>query len=324
MSVELPPTPSTALKGHHHITMGVGDPQEDFDFHTKVLGLKCVKRTLFYDGSTPIYHFYYGNDMGEESTLVTTFPVRHIGIKAKKGSGQIDKFALSVPTDSIPYWKKRLEEHGFDVTQTERFGEPHLDFVSPHAIHITLAGVDEDDRKPHSHGPVPAENMIRGTHSLTVSTREMEFMDEFMQIAWGCRREAEENGRVRFAMGEGGSGTYTDFEIEPDRKSGSWYVGEGAVHHMAYDCPDSETQNKIKFFVEGLGYTDFSDVKDRGYFDSIYVRTPSGALFEACVSHDPSFLCDEPADTLGTKVMMSPQIEANREEVFKIIGMVEG
>jgi glyoxalase family protein len=145
-----------------------------------------------------------------------------------------------------------------------------------------------------------------------------------MQVAWGCRREADEANRVRYTMGEGGTGTYTDFEVEPDRKAGSWHVGEGAVHHMAYNCPDKETQLKIKFFVEGLGYTDFSDVKDRGYFDSIYVRTPSGALFEACVSHNPSFLMDEPAETLGTQVMMSPQIEANREEVFKIIGTVEG
>ena len=125
-------------------------------------------------------------------------------------------------------------------------------------------------------------------------------------------------------MGEGGTGTYTDFVIEPELKKGSWIVGEGAIHHMAYHCPDHETQNKIKFFVEGLGYTDFSDVKDRGYFDSIYVRTPSGALFEAAVSHDPAFLCDEPQETMGTQVMMSPQIEANKEEVLSIIGMVEG
>ena len=324
MTVELPPTPSTAMIGHHHITMGVGDPQEDFDFHTKVLGLKCVKRTLFYDGATPIYHFYYGNDMGEESTLVTTFPVRHIGVKATKGSGQIDRFALSVPIESLDYWKKRLAEHGFDVTETERFGEKHLDFTSPHQIDITLAGVEVDDRKPHSSGPVPAENMIRGTHSILVSARDIEFQEEFMQVAWGCRREADEDNRVRYTMGEGGTATYTDFELEPDRKAGSWHVGEGAVHHMAYNCPDKETQSKIKFFVEGLGYTDCSDVKDRGYFDSMYVRTPSGALFEACVSHDPSFLVDEPAETLGTTVMMSPQIKANEEEVFAVIGRVEG
>ena len=33
---------------------------------------------------------------------------------------------------------------------------------------------------------------------------------------------------------------------------------------------------------------------------------------------------DESAETLGTRVMMSPQIKANQEEVFKIIGTVEG
>ena len=42
------------------------------------------------------------------------------------------------------------------------------------------------------------------------------------------------------------------------------------------------------------------------------------------MSHDPAFLCDEPYESLGTQVMMSPQIEANKEEVLKIIGFVEG
>ena len=93
--------PAKALKGHHHITIGVGKPQEDFDFHTKVLGLKCVKRTLFYDGAMPIYHFYYGNDLGEESTLLTTFPVAHIGVKATEGVGQVSYVSLSVPESSL-------------------------------------------------------------------------------------------------------------------------------------------------------------------------------------------------------------------------------
>ncbi len=322
--VAMPPSPSTALRGHHHVTIGVGDAQEDFDFHTKVLGLKCVKRTLFYDGDLPIYHFYYGNDLGDESTLITTFPVAHIGVQATPGSGQITRVGLSVPSQALGYWHRRLAAHGLPVTETERFGETHLDFSSPHRIQMSIVGVDDDTRAPRTHGPVPEAEMIRGTHSITVSTRDMEFMEQFMHVAWGGRELARDTGSVRYGMSHGGSGTYTDFEIEPDRKAGSWHIGEGAVHHMAYDCPDSETQLRIKAFVEGLGYTDFSDVKDRGYFDSIYVRTPSGALFEACMSHKPSFLCDEPRESLGTRVMMSPQIAANEAEVMAIIGRVEG
>ncbi len=323
MSIEQPANPSSALMGHHHVTLGVGDPQEDFDFHTKVLGLKCVKRTLLYDGPLPVYHFYYGNDLGEESTLVTSFPVRHIGAKATEGSGQVSHISLSVPPESLDFWQARLTDFDIDVTQNEKFGEKRLDFRHPHNIRMSLVGVADDNRKPHSTGPVPAENMIRGTHSVGVSTRDIEFMAEFMEVAWGGTDEGTDGNWQRYSMGEGGTGTFTDFEIEPDRRPGSWIIGEGAIHHMAYHCPDHETQNNIKFFVEGLGYTDFSDVKDRGYFDSIYVRTPSGALFEAAVSHDPAFLVDEPLESLGTKVMMSPQIEQSYDEVMAIIGEVK-
>lgn len=316
--------PGTNLTGHHHITMGVGNPQEDFDFHTKVLGLKCVKRTLFYDGDVPIYHLYYGNDIGNEGTLLTTFPLSHLGVKGKRGSGQVSNVSLSVPPGALDFWASRLKDHGMEATENERFGEKHLDFVSPHDICLSIVEDSEDSRAPHSSGPVPAEMMIRGTHSVGVSTRDMEFMSEFLEIGWGSRVESDDKGMVRYAMGEGGSGTYTDFFIEPKRTPGSWAVGEGAIHHMAYNVPSTEAQKKIKGFLEGLGYTDCSDVKDRGYFDSVYVRTPSGALFEACCSHDPSFQCDEPLESLGTQLMMSPQVEQNKEETLAIIGKIEG
>ena len=314
--------PGQHLVGHHHITMATGNPQEDFDFHTKTLGLKCVKRTLFYDGAVPVYHLYYGNDAGEEGTLLTTFPVEHIGVKGRQGSGQVSSVSLSVPTDALDYWNERLRSHGLDPKEDERFGERYLDFVSPHGINLSIVGEDSDDRAPRTNGPVPEEMMIRGTHAAGVSTRDMEFMEEFLSVAWGCRKTLTDRNYVRYEMGEGGSGTYTDFVIEPDRKPGSWTVGGGTIHHMAYKVETPEQQKEIKFFTEGLGYTDFSDVKDRGYFDSIYVRTPSGAMFEACCSHKPSFLCDEPEETLGTALMMSPQIKANKEEVLKFIGEI--
>lgn len=314
--------PGQYFTGHHHVTIGVGDAQEDYDFHTKVLGLKNVKKTLFYDGAVPIYHFYYGNDTGEESTLLTTFPMAHTGVKATEGSGQVSFVSLSVPPSSLAYWKERLESHGLKATETERFGEKQLDFRTPHNIRYSMVEAPQDSRSPYSEGPVPAELRIHGTHSIGVSVRDMEFMAEFMQVAWGSRLEAEDTGLQRYAMGEGGSGAYIDFEIEPDRKAGSWIVGNGAVHHMAFNVASLEQQAEIKFFVEGLGYTDFSDVKDRGYFDSIYVRTPSGALFEACVSHPDGFTSDEPVESLGTGVMVAPQLEGSKEELLDVIGRV--
>jgi glyoxalase family protein len=46
------------IERHHHITLCVGTAQEDYDFHTLVLGLKSVKKTALYDGDVPIYHLY--------------------------------------------------------------------------------------------------------------------------------------------------------------------------------------------------------------------------------------------------------------------------
>ncbi len=316
------PLPGSALSRHHHITLCTGDAQEDYDFHTKVLGLKSVKKTLLYDGQVPVYHLYYGNDMGEESSLVTSFPVKHTGAKARRGSGQITYFSLSAPSSALGYWKDRLEQHGLAVKEDERLGERCLDFKHPCGIDYAIVGVADDTRAPHSHGPVPRDLMLRGTHAICVSVRDLEAMDEFMQRGWGARRLAEDRHYVRYALGKGGSGTYIDFVIEPKLKQGSWTLGEGAVHHMAFQVATHAEQSAIKGFLEGMGFTDTSDVKDRGYFDSIYVRTPSGALFEATVSHPESFRCDEPADRLGQEVMVSPQFRDTREALVAQLGIL--
>jgi glyoxalase family protein len=316
-------TPGSHVLRHHHITIATGGAQEDYEFHTKVLGMKSVKKTLFYDGKVPIYHLYYGNDAGEESSLVTTFPMRHTGVMGRKGSGQVSYVALSIPTGGIDFWRNRLTEHGFAVEQTERFGETYLDFEHPCGVNYTLVGVADDPRSPHTQGPVPADMMIRGTHSIGVSMRDAEFMEEFMQVGWGGNRISDDRNLIRYAVGDGGSGTIVDFVVEPDRKPGTWAVGEGAIHHMAFEVASHKHQNELKTFLEAIGYTDVSDVKDRGYFDSIYIRTPSGAMFEATVSHKPSFTCDEPLENLGMDVMVSPNIENNKEELMSQIGFLK-
>ena len=316
-------TPGSFITRHHHITIATGGAQEDYDFHTKVLGFKSVKKTAFYDGVAPIYHLYYGNDAGDESSLVTTFPVRHTGVKGRRGSGQISYVSLSIPPAALDFWRERLTRHGFKVTDNERFGERYLDFQHPCGVEYSLVGVADDARKPHSQGPVPAELMIRGTHSIGVSMRDAEAMEEFMQLGWGGTRVSEDRNLIRYQLGGGGSGTIIDFEVEPARKAGTWIVGEGTVHHMAFQVASHAEQGQIKLHLEGMGYTDVSDVKDRGYFDSIYVRTPSGAMFEATVTHDDGFTCDEPRDKLGLEVMLAPQLKMSREEMLAQLGYLK-
>ena len=38
------------IRGNHHLTFCVGPAQEDYDFHTRTLGLRSIKKTALYDG----------------------------------------------------------------------------------------------------------------------------------------------------------------------------------------------------------------------------------------------------------------------------------
>jgi glyoxalase family protein len=75
----------------------------------------------------------------------------------------------------------------------------------------------------------------------------------------------------------------------------------------------------VKFHLEGLGFTDVSEMKDRGYFDSVYVRTPGGALFEATVSKPQGFLIDETYENLGKSMQIPPFFANRREELLEKI-----
>jgi glyoxalase family protein len=307
------------IKGHHHITLGVGGAQEDYDFHTKLLGLRSVKKTVLFDGKTPIYHLYYGNETGDPGTLITSFPFRQSGLKARKGAGQVKELALSVPTASLSFWAERLRRFEWPHEWRERFGEQRLHFAHPCGIEYELVGCDADARKPWATAEIPESVAIRGVHGITVSVREMAEQAEFMEVAFGFRRTAHEGSFTRYETGAGGAGKIVDHVVEPDVPQGSWIFGEGAVHHCAFRVDSSEDQRAFQSYVEGLGYTDISDVKDRNYFLSVYVRTPSGALFEAAKSVEQGFAVDEPVAEFGTALQLPPWFEDRRQEILSVL-----
>ena len=312
-------TAAAAIQRHHHITLCVGDAQEDYDFHTKLLSLKSVKKTALYDGTTPIYHLYYGNDHGDESTLVTSFPMRQSGRKARSGTGQIGTLALSVPVSGLEFWRARLLAHSFVPSISERFGEKVLGFAHPCGIGYELIGSADDTRLPYSNGEVPAELGIRGTHTVTVCVRELESSQEFMSMGWSGHEVARDGKFVRYAFGEGGPGKFVDFALEPSLAQASWTFGEGVVHHCAFQVENYDAQDAVKARLEGLGFTDTSERKDRGYFESIYVRTPGGAMFEATVSKPAGFTIDEPYESLGKSFQVPPVFAERSAEILAFL-----
>ncbi|MGO9958988.1 MAG: glyoxalase [Solirubrobacteraceae bacterium] len=307
------------VRGTHHLTFCVGGAQEDYDFHVRLLGLKSVKKTVLFDGEIPIYHLYYGNRLGDASTLLTAFPYRQAGWMGKRGTNQAKALNLSVPVDSIGFWSDRLSEYGVEHDRVQLFGTERLAFTHPCGIEYALVGdPDPDSREPYE-GPVSAEHAIRGAFGTTTSVREPEPMAYFLTQGLNAEQVATDGRHHQFQIGDDqGHGRLLELVEEPDLHQGTWHFGEGTIHHHALDAVTPENQATVKDHIVGLGFTDVSDVKDRGYFFSVYMRSPGGLLVELAYSTPQGFLIDEAADELGTHMCIPPHWEDRRAEIAQL------
>jgi glyoxalase family protein len=298
---------SDRITGNHHITLSTGGAQEDWDFHTKSLGLRPIKKTMLYDGEQPVYHLYYANADMDAGSILTTFPMRQQGLMGRRGSNQIKEIGLSVDEGSIDFWANRLDELGIQAEHSEAFGTKRLGFAHPTGIPYTLVGTSGDERRGHEAHGVPGEHGIKGAYAAIMSVIDPDEMILYLEKGMGAEKVDDEGGRLAFEIPGEGFGRRVELVPEPDQRPGTWHFAEGTPHHWAWDVANEDNQMSIKGWIEGLGFTDVTEQKDRGYFLSCYNRTPGGALFEyAFTPEDRGFLIDETEENLATEVIVPP------------------
>jgi len=78
---------NNTIKGIHHITEIAGNAKKNFDFYTRVLGLRMIKKTVNFD-DPHTYHFYYGDKVGTPGTILTFFPWEGI-TTGRRGARQV-------------------------------------------------------------------------------------------------------------------------------------------------------------------------------------------------------------------------------------------
>ena len=119
-------------------------------------------------------------------------------------------------------------------------------------------------------------------------------MSFFLTEGMGGELLASEGAHHQFQIGDDqGHGRMLELVEEPDLPQGTWNFGEGTIHHQAFDVVSAENQQEVKDWIVGLGFTDVSEAKDRGYFFSMYCRSPSGLLVELAHGTPQGFLIDE-------------------------------
>jgi glyoxalase family protein len=301
--------------GIHHVTAIAGDPQENVDFYSGVLGLRLVKKTVNFDDPGS-YHLYYGDAAGNPGTIMTFFSWPGAS-RGRIGTGQVSATSFAVPEDSLAYWTGRLVERGVRFEQpAKRFDETVLAFDDPDGLAVEIVARPEGDGgEAWEQGPVPAEHAIRGISGVALSEHSGEVTGDLLANFLGFERiEEEHGGRARY-LTAGSGGSFADVLKRPEGPAGRTAVG--TVHHVAWRAPDEETQEAWREEISGRGLR-VTPVLDRQYFRSIYFREPGGVLFEIATD-PPGFAVDEDEEHLGENLMLPPWLEKDRERIERVL-----
>ncbi|WP_207532228.1 ring-cleaving dioxygenase [Desertivirga arenae] len=300
------------ILGLHHITAIAGDAKRNYDFYTKVLGLRLVKKTVNFD-DPHTYHFYYGDQVGTPGTILTFFPWGNIQT-GRRGTRQATEIGYSVPQNSLDFWLKRLDANNVTYNKiSEKFGERYLTFLDPDGLKFELIeSKTPDNRLPWETSEVKAEHATRGFHNVTITTSKLQPTADVLTKLFGYTLLESHVNRYRFATNTVENANIIDVVEVPGEGVG--HVAGGSVHHVAFRVKDDkilmELRNKI---VEaGLHVT---EKVDRNYFYSLYFREPGGVLFEIATDN-PGFSVDETIEELGSGLKLPAQYEGRRNEIL--------
>lgn len=308
------------MAGIHHVTAIAGQATRNYDFYTRTLGLRFVKKTVNFD-DPGTYHFYYGDESGQPGTILTFFPWEHAA-PGRGGVGQTQQTAFRVPASSLGYWTHRLIDKGVSHQPSEkRFGEWVLSFLDPDGMNLALVGIaGAEQEKAWSNGDVPAEHAIRGFQGVTLLIDEAARTAAILTEVLGFELVGQDGAITRYRAPGLREGAVVDIYEAKGFLPGR--LGRGSVHHIAFRAKDDAEQAEMVRKLTQHHAMHTTEQKDRNYFRSVYFREPGGILFEIATDI-PGFAVDEPVADLGKTLKLPKFLEPRRKEIEGVLPSLE-
>lgn len=308
------------ILGIHHITAIAGDAKRNYDFYTRVLGQRFIKKTVNFD-DPGTYHFYFGDESGTPGTILTFFPWERVKA-GKQGTGMATNIGYAVPVKSLDFWRERFQRHNVVITGSGKlFGEEYLSFEDPDGLPLSLiVPSSRDARKPWETNEVKADVATRGFHNITLSLRSVAGTAQILTDVFDYALVSQEGSRYRYRTRAVENASIIDLLEVPDQPYG--VNAGGTIHHVAFSVRNEQVlmHYREKVIQQGLHIT---PKIDRNYFFSLYFREPGGVLFELA-TENPGFTVDEPLDELGTHLMLPAQYEESRANIEAVLPEIGG
>jgi glyoxalase family protein len=310
------------VKGIHHVSALTARAPENFDFYTKVLGLRLVKKTVNQDDIS-VYHLFYGDEKGNPGTELTFFEIPNAG-RNHEGVNSISALSLRVQDDqALVFWKKRFEELNIEHEDiTNRAGRSTLAFKDFEGQRLILVSDENNEGVkggiPWDKSPIPKEYGMLGLGPVKLTVPYAEPTVGVLTDVLGFRKKDQYPSQVEgqpdilvFETGEGGTGA--EVHVEERKDLPRERLGRGGVHHVAFRVEDEE---ELRKWIERIRTARFpnSGFVDRFYFRSLYFREPNGILFELATD-GPGFDTDEDLHSLGESLALPPFLEPKRKQI---------
>ncbi len=306
------------LTGIHHLTAVSARIRDNYQFYTKVMGMRLVKRSVNQDDVSAYHLFYSGDKRGVPGNDLTFFDWDIA--QEHRGTRSIIRTYLRVSGhDALCWWADWLADHGIDHAGIgELDGRATLFFEDPEGQRLALIddGGDGALHQPWERSFVPAENQIRGQGPILLSVPKLHHTDWMLTNVLNMRQVRQyahpDEGIVHvYEMGLGGPHAELHITEQPDLPP--CQMGAGGVHHVALRTPNEEEFHEWTKLITSKGIPNSGEI-DRYWFRSLYFREPNGILFEIATD-GPGFSVDEDAETLGEKVVLPPFLETRRAEI---------
>jgi glyoxalase family protein len=345
-------TPPVAITGIHHLTAISADAQRTVDFYTKVLGLRLIKQTVNFDDPSS-YHLYFADEENGPGVLTFfAWPGAARGQWGIGGTHHLAFETRD--RDTLRQWKRWLTDRGIRVTGPyDRVYFESIYFTDPDGLILEIATrgpgwtVDESldalgsevrmpprsttaghrdeaaiaaDTWPE---PIPAptpEMRLHRMHHITAIGSDAEETERFFTERLGLRTvkrtvnfDNPDSPHLYFGAGEGVPGTIVTYFAYPHGSMRPVRMGSGMTHHFALSVPDEEALAAWHDRLNASGIAT-TDIRDRAYFRSIYLRDPDGHVVEIA-SETPGFTADESIEELGRTLRLPPWLEPRRREI---------
>ena len=290
------------ITGFHHLTAITKDAKKNNFFYTELLGLRLVKQTVNQDNLTDP-HLFYGDYHGTPGTILTFFELPRVGQRHEEDSF-IHEVILKIPRGSLPFWNKRLTERAIPFVENDEAGSTFLD---PDGMKISLIEVSEviSPDQATRHSEVPAEHQIIGIQGIHYTVSNLEKTEDFFRDVLGMK--LQDHVVHPLSSRDEESRLIQSVSLKPSR------LGKGAIDHIAYSVPERKDLDSILDKAKEKEIT-VEKIIDRGYFQSLYLREPSGLRIEIA-TEQPGFTLDETLENLGEAFALPDFLEPKRNAI---------